>query len=282
MMQYHKRTLLLFLALTTLIIGRANEGQDLFSSLCSPCHTIGKGRLVGPDLKSINEKYDNQWLHDFIQSSQTQIKSGDSKAIAIFNEYNKLLMPDQPLNTAQTNSVLNYIINESSNTSSGGSEEVVSDFMDGVTEENIQIGRLLFSGEQRLENGGTSCISCHKIKDDRVFSSGTLAKELTETYGVMGSAGVNAILKNPPFPAMAATYKNTPLTKEEIFNLTAYLGKISKVYIYQHPVNFGFTFATLGVIVFVFLFAAMVVLYFNRKRKAVNHKIHSRQIATIN
>ena len=33
----------------------ADEGQDLFTKLCSPCHTIGKGRLVGPDLPATHQ-----------------------------------------------------------------------------------------------------------------------------------------------------------------------------------------------------------------------------------
>lgn len=282
MKHFLRKTFFVVLALLTFSTAKADEGQDLFSTLCTPCHTIGKGRLVGPDLKNITEKRTDDWLVPYIQSSQTVIKSGDADAVAVFNEYNSLLMPDQPLDVSQTKAVISYIRATSSGNAVDLVQEETTDLLDNTNEDNVSEGLLLFSGEKRLTNGGPSCISCHKVKDDRIFSSGTLAKELSETYEIMGSAGVAAILKNPPFPVMGVTYKNTTLTEEEILNLTAYLRSVSENRIYQHPVEFGVTFAVLGLLAFVFLMISIIVLYFKRKKKSVNHEIHSRQSAVIN
>ena len=282
MKHFLKKTFFVVLAFLTFSISKADEGQDLFSKLCTPCHTIGKGRLVGPDLKNISEKRTEDWLVPYIQSSQTVIKSGDDAAVAVFNEYNSLLMPDQPLNVSQTKNVISYIRAASSGSTENLVQEETTDLLDNTTEDNVAEGLLLFSGEKRLTNGGPSCISCHKVKDDRIFSSGTLAKELSETYEIMGSAGVSAILKNPPFPVMGVTYKNTTLTEEEILNLTAYLRSVSENRIYQHPFDFGITFIIIGVLVFVSLMISIMVLYFKRKKLSVNHEIHSRQTAVIN
>lgn len=282
MKHFLKKTLFITLALLTFSISKADEGQDLFSKLCTPCHTIGKGRLVGPDLKNITEKRTEEWLVPYIRSSQTVIKSGDADAVAVFKEYNSLLMPDQPLDIGQAKALINYISTASSGSSGNLVQEETTDLLDNTTEDNVAEGLLLFSGEKRLTNGGPSCISCHKVKDDRIFSSGTLAKELSETYEIMGSAGVSAILKNPPFPVMGVTYKNTRLTEEEILNLTAYLRSVSENRIYQHPFDFGITFIIFGVLVFVSLMISIMVLYFKRKKLSVNHEIHSRQTAVIN
>ncbi len=282
MKHFLRKTFFVVLALLTFSTAKADEGQDLFSTLCAPCHTIGKGRLVGPDLKNITEKRTEDWLVPYIQSSQTVIKSGDADAVAIFNEYNSLLMPDQPLDVSQTKAVISYIRATSSGSAVDLVQEETADLLDNTNEDNVTEGLLLFSGEKRLANGGPSCISCHTVKDDRIFSSGTLAKELSETYEIMGSAGVTAILKNPPFPVMGVTYKNTSLTEEEILNLTAYLRSVSENRIYQHPVDFGFTFAVIGVLVFISLMMSIIVLYFKRKKLSVNHEIHSRQSAVIN
>jgi len=282
MKHFLKKTFFVALALLAFSTSKADEGQDLFSTLCTPCHTIGKGRLVGPDLKNITEKRTDDWLVPYIQSSQTVIKSGDADAVAVFNEYNSLLMPDQPLNVSQTKAVISYIRAISSGSAVDLVQEETADLLDNTNEDNVAEGLLLFSGEKRLTNGGPSCISCHKVKDDRIFSSGTLAKELSETYEIMGSAGVSAILKNPPFPVMGVTYKNTTLTEEEILNLTAYLRSVSENRIYQHPVDFGVTFAVIGVLVFISLMISIMVLYFKRKKLSVNHEIHSRQSAVIN
>ncbi len=282
MKHFLRKTFFVVLALLTFSTAKADEGQDLFSTLCAPCHTIGKGRLVGPDLKNITEKRTEDWLVPYIQSSQTVIKSGDADAVAIFNEYNSLLMPDQPLDVSQTKAVISYIRATSTGSAVDLVQEETADLLDNTNEDNVAEGLLLFSGEKRLTNGGPSCISCHTVKDDRIFSSGTLAKELSETYEIMGSAGVAAILKNPPFPVMGVTYKNTSLTEEEILNLTAYLRSVSENRIYQHPVDFGFTFAVIGILVFISLMISIIVLYFKRKKLSVNHEIHSRQSAVIN
>jgi len=269
------------LAMLAFLTGRAGEGEDIFKKTCAACHTIGKGRLVGPDLKNITDKRSPEWITAFMQSSQTVIKSGDADAVAIFKEYNNLLMPDQALSTGQATAVIDYITTVSSG--SGSASQVAAvDFLENATEDDVAKGVLLFSGKQRLTNGGASCISCHSVKDDRVFSSGTLAKELTETHEIMGSAGVSAILKSPPFPAMAATYKNNPLTEEEVLALTAYLKSVSDNRVYQIPVDYGFTFAFFGIVVFVLILLTTIALYFKRKTKSVFHDIHRRQSPVIN
>ncbi len=264
------------------VFGKANEGQDIFSKTCAPCHTVGKGRLVGPDLKDISEKRNQDWLITFIQSSQTVINSGDANAVAIYKEYNNLLMPDQPLSSEQIKTLLNYIAEAGSGNVGNDSTVQVTDLLENASKENVAEGLSLFAGNTRFTNGGSACISCHKVKDDRIFSSGTLAKDLTNTYNLMGSAGVSAIVKNPPFPAMKEAYINAPLTENEVLSLTAYLQSVDENSIYQHPVDFGFTFIIFGSIVFVLLQIIISVIYFNRKKKSVNYKIYNRQSPVIN
>ncbi|MAE08434.1 MAG: hypothetical protein CL661_06700 [Bacteroidetes bacterium] len=273
---------IIVMAMLAFFYCKADQGQDIFNKACAPCHTIGKGRLVGPDLKNISEKRTQVWLIDFIQSSQSIIKSGDADAVAIYKEYNSLLMPDQPLDTEQVKALLNYINNAGSGIAETEGQEQPTDLLENASEENVAEGLLLFTGKNRFTNGGSACITCHTVKDDRIFSSGTLAKDLTNTYNLMGSAGVSAIVKNPPFPAMREAYINAPLTENEVLNLTAYLRSVDENSIYQHPVDFGFTFVIFGLIVFVLLQITISILYFNRKKESVNYKIFQRQTAVIN
>jgi len=196
MKYYLLKNLFVTVAVFAFMFSKADEGQDIFKGTCAACHTIGKGRLVGPDLLNISEKRSPDWLIGFIQSSQTVIKSGDADAVAIYKEYSNLLMPDNALSNGQANAVINYIKAASSGSDGGDSQVATTDFLENATQKDIDEGVLLFGGEKRLTNGGASCISCHSVKDDRVFSSGTLAKELTETYDAMGSAGVSAIGRN--------------------------------------------------------------------------------------
>ncbi len=77
-------------------------------SVCSACHTIGKGRLVGPDLKGVTDKYSEEWLINFIRASQKMVKAGDKDAVKIFDEY-KIPMPDNNLTDDQIKGLLAYI-----------------------------------------------------------------------------------------------------------------------------------------------------------------------------
>ena len=77
---------------------------------CGACHSIGKGRLVGPDLKGITERRDETWLINFIRSSQTMVNDGDAEAVKIFDEY-KIPMPDNNFTDEQITGILDYIKN---------------------------------------------------------------------------------------------------------------------------------------------------------------------------
>lgn len=277
----HLKTALFILGIFIFTIGKADEGEQLFKTTCAACHTIGKGRLVGPDLLGITDKQSQEWLIPFIKSSTTVIKSGDPDANAIFKEYNNLLMPDVAYSESQIASILNYISSAGGN--ADGQETVVAvDILYGTGLENINAGLELFSGKEPLTNGGPVCTSCHKVRDERIFSSGLLAKDLSQSYELMGSAGVSGIIRNPPFPAMAETYKNHPLTDDEIINLTAYLKSVSEQRIYQRPSDFSMAFAFFGFVIFIGVYLTTVILYFNRKKFPVNREILDRPSKVIN
>ena len=73
-----------------------DPGEQVFNTTCFACHTIGGGRLIGPDLAGVHEKRSQEWLEEFIKSSQSMINAGDAEAVALFEEYSSLLMPDAP------------------------------------------------------------------------------------------------------------------------------------------------------------------------------------------
>lgn len=87
----------------------AAAGEGTFKSNCAACHTVGKGKLVGPDLKGVTQKHSEAWLLKWIKSSQTLVKSGDTAAVALFEANNKMPMPDQALSEEEIKGVLAYI-----------------------------------------------------------------------------------------------------------------------------------------------------------------------------
>jgi cytochrome c551/c552 len=106
------KILILLFVFVPVILSANENGKQLFTKNCGACHKIGM-RLVGPDLKNISEKREHDWLVNFIRSSQTMIKEGDELAIAIFNEYNQIPMPDQNLTDEEIDDILAYIKTES-------------------------------------------------------------------------------------------------------------------------------------------------------------------------
>lgn len=257
----------------------AQSGDVLFKQNCAACHSIGKGRLVGPDLMGITSLKSEEWLLKWTKSSQTLIKSGDAEAKAIFDEYGGLLMPDQNLPDADIKAIFAFIA--SKGTDATAQAEPVSNASDDATPEEIEIGKQLFIGSKRLNNGGAACISCHNVDYAGVIPGGLLAKDLTTVFSRMGGdAGLKGILGAPPFPAMTQAYKDNPITDEEVNAITAFLNKVDKdtpnqVKASFNPLLYG---GVAGVIALLWLF---LVIWFGRKKYTVKRAIFDRQLKSI-
>ena len=98
-----------FLFISSAILAQNQPPAEF--AVCAACHTIGKGKLIGPDLKGVNDRHDEAWLISFIRSSQTMIKNGDPVAVKLFEENNKIPMPDNNLTDDQIRGILTYIKN---------------------------------------------------------------------------------------------------------------------------------------------------------------------------
>ena len=86
----------------------AIAGEALYKSNCAACHKLDK-KGVGPALRNVAEKYERDWLYKWISNSQGLIKSGDSKAVALFAEYNNSVMTSFPgLSNNDIDNILAY------------------------------------------------------------------------------------------------------------------------------------------------------------------------------
>lgn len=85
------------------------KGEELFAANCSACHKPDK-RLIGPPLQGVAEKYnDIEYLTAFVHNSQELIKSGDERAVAVYEEYNKQIMtPFESLSQSDVVDILAY------------------------------------------------------------------------------------------------------------------------------------------------------------------------------
>jgi hypothetical protein len=65
-------------------------------------------------LKDVDKRREDKWIVNFVQSSQSLIKKGDEVAVKVFNENNKIVMPDHPdLKEADIANIISYIKDES-------------------------------------------------------------------------------------------------------------------------------------------------------------------------
>jgi len=277
----------------------AETGESLFKGLCAACHTIGGGRLVGPDLKGVTERRDADWLAKFVKSPKAVIDSGDKVAKAMLDEY-KTLMPDPAMTDAQIGLVLTYLGDMDSGKAGaqaaaggkGGKGDKggkgASDNKGGkankpapkfeATPAQIELGRNLFQGTTRLENGGPPCNSCHDVVNDAVIGGGVLAKELTTVFGRLGEPGVRAILGNAPFPVMGQAYEDRPLVDSEIVALVGFLQDSDREKKLQQPRDYGVKLAGTGAVGVVLLLGLYTAFWSRRKKASVYTEIYDRQI----
>jgi hypothetical protein len=85
------------------------------------------------------------------------------------------------------------------------------------------MGKALFTGATRFQNGGSPCIACHNIAGIGALGGGTLGPDLTQAFNKYGEASLLSVLATLPFPSMASIYDNRPLTPEEQVDLKAFL-----------------------------------------------------------
>ncbi len=258
----------------------AEPGEQVFQSACAGCHSIGGGRLVGPDLAGVHDRRPQAWLENFVKSSQSVIASGDSYANAIFEKFNRIPMPDSTISEGQIKEVLAYIkVASAVDASSVGETQVAAKEPEKVaSKEDITHGLMLFQGKVRFENAGPTCISCHDVKNDAVIGGGVLARELTTVFSKMGGTGVRAILGKAPFPVMEAAYKDKALTETEVFSLVAFLQDADEQHAYQQPRDYGMGLFISGVIGALILFGFYSMLWLRRRKDSVNQKIYDRQV----
>ena len=90
----------------------ADEGKSIFNSRCAACHNVNKV-LTGPALAGVDQRRSIEWIVKFVKSSQGLVKSGDKDAVALFQKFNRIPMPDHPdLTPDNIKSIVEFIKSE--------------------------------------------------------------------------------------------------------------------------------------------------------------------------
>jgi protein SCO1/2 len=85
------------------------NGEYLFASRCSVCHSIGQGDKMGPDLVGVTSRRERMWLLRYIQVPDQVLASGDPIAKALYEKYRDVRMPNVSLGGADVAAIVSYL-----------------------------------------------------------------------------------------------------------------------------------------------------------------------------
>jgi len=208
--------------LSIAMTGQAQEAADFFRQNCVSCHTVGGGRLTGPDLKNVTQRKEREWLVEFLQSPQTMMDKGDPYALKLQQEARSVVMPTiNGMSKDRAQALLTMLDAESKLPKSQFAGMQISDRP--FTAYDISQGKTMFTGDRRLVNGGPPCISCHTVKGTGALGGGRLAPDLTRVYErLQGRKAMAAWLFAPATPTMSTVFRQHGLKPEEILPLVAF------------------------------------------------------------
>jgi len=235
----------------------AQQAKDFFKQNCVVCHTIGRGRLVGPDLKNVTKQKDRAWLEKFIQNPQAKMDAADAYALRLRKEANGVTMPTlSGVTPAMAKALIDYVESESAAPAgaeaagAAGAEAGAGPAITDVpfTAADVALGTELFLGTRRLSKNGPPCVSCHTLGTLTGLGGGRLGPDLTWAYGQFGNRKTaGASLSAPDTSTMRSVYAAHPLQTEEILPLLALMEDAGKR---SQPADAGslVTFVAIGVV----------------------------------
>ncbi|MCB2212268.1 cytochrome c [bacterium] len=262
----------------------AQDPAEYFKQNCVSCHTIGGGRLTGPDLQNVSERQDAEWLVRFISNPKAMIDSGDPYALELLDQSRGVVMPTpQNITPAFARELVALIQEESAKEESQFRGLQISDAP--FTAMDIARGKAVFEGRVKLTNGGPACVSCHNTAGLGGLEGGRLGPDLTLVFERLeGRKGLAAWLLNPATVTMQSVFSEQPLQQDEILPLVAYFEDRSKKSAIAPANTASFRFFLLGLFGVIVALALFDILWKKRLRSvrrtqvldAANEVLHGR------
>ena len=84
-------------------------GEALFLKICAPCHTIGVGDRVGPDLRGVTQRRDHAWLSSYIRNPGRLRAQQDPAALELAAKFPGVRMPMVNLAEVDAADLINYL-----------------------------------------------------------------------------------------------------------------------------------------------------------------------------
>ena len=269
----------------------ATIGKELFQAKCSPCHTIGGGRSVGPDLKGVTAIRDHAWLARFIPAPDHVLASGDQVANELLKEFGGLVMPDLGLTQTQVDELIAYLAESAPQASAPQASAPQASAPQASAPQTSapqtsapqtsapqtstprvaatiaatgdpQRGTALFTGIIPFLHGGAPCLDCHTVSGVAPLGGGTLGPDLTGIHTLLGEDELASVLATLPFPTMRPIYQTRPLTQTEQGDLAA----LFRITAERPPVNASLLITVLAITGCVLLLLLAGVVWRKRLR----------------
>ncbi len=193
------------------------DGAQVFAENCASCHQLGGTGIVGrfPPLAGNPSAADPVYVEGIIRNGL----SGPVEILGV--SYDDTMDPFPDLSEDDLAAVVAYVGSIAGRDPSASSSTVPAPAEPGDVDE----GRALFVGSDRLENGGAACASCHTAGNVGNLGGWSLGPDLTDTHESFGGdAGLSAWLSSPASPTMRPIFGDRPMTEPEIADVVAFLG----------------------------------------------------------
>jgi mono/diheme cytochrome c family protein len=246
----------------------AEKGEAIFQQKCAACHTIGKGKLVGPDLQGVGQRVSRDWLERFIAAPSKMFAAKDPMALKLLKEFN-IPMPDLGLSNDEVAAVATYLEGptEAEHHAPASSAAAAAP---AASTGNAAVGKELFTGALHLQNGGPACMACHTVAGVGALGGGSVGPDLTHVFQRYGQAGLASALNTLPFPTMQGVFQRKPLAPSEQADLLAFFAQENQKNVPQAASTWSFVWVGLvGVVVL----TAASHLVWRRRLKGVRKRL---------
>ena len=174
-----------------------DDAARMFLQKCAGCHTVGRGKLSGPDLND-SATWPVPDLSRAIKSMEPKVGPLPDDAVATLAD----LLKDPK-------------VKERIKAEEGRVAAAPAAAFDPPSAE---LGAALFSGREPLANGGSACVACHVVNG----RGGTLGPDLTAVFAKLGEAPLVSACEKANFKIMSSTYRDHPVTRQEALHLTEF------------------------------------------------------------
>lgn len=179
-------------------IQQSDEVASKYAMKCAGCHTIGGGKLTGPDLLPTRV-----W------------PKGE-----LFAKVKLMEKRVGPMTDDEVNGFVSLLQDARAGDRVKIAQELAQKAVAATLEPaSMSEGRRLFFGETPLLNGGIACVTCHRAG----ARGGTLGPDLTLLRERMGKVAMTSAIQQAQFLVMSGTYKDHPITAQEAVHLAEYL-----------------------------------------------------------